>query len=332
VKPTRRVYRRTQVGYLGCLFSWMHPIRHTRRRAQRALTPRPIRRILRTKNQVLHPVSSSERAVFRAVDRAVTPKHTRKRQTRSTAPAPAFEQQTREPARPALVEPRRRTVSGDQFALPPEAVLAPGRVPTTNYQVHQLLTERPPYWQFLLFAGLLLRGKEDLEPRWLDYERRTVQPTGRLVPAPEALAIASATVERIDTCQKTAVRNFNDAQAGGLFGASGAPPEPASIEYLANRTIAAYKELLDIAAKARQVTVPQELRNLLEMTAYMVDRPLRQIRNWIERTVREMDHIPELVARAGGQNIVLDLSLTLESNDRLIAQFGSEVDRLKSRR
>ncbi len=56
------------MGYLGCLFSWMHPIRHTGRKVRRALTPRPIRGILRAKNQVVHPVSSAERAVFRAVD------------------------------------------------------------------------------------------------------------------------------------------------------------------------------------------------------------------------------------------------------------------------
>lgn len=67
------------MGYLGCLFAWMHPIRYTGRRIRRAVTPRPIRRMLRAKNQVLHPISSAERSVFRAVDRAVTPKRTVKR-------------------------------------------------------------------------------------------------------------------------------------------------------------------------------------------------------------------------------------------------------------
>ena len=67
------------MGYLGCLFSWLHPIRHTGRRVRRALTPRPIRQALRAKNQIVHPVSSAERAAFRAVDRSITPKRKRKR-------------------------------------------------------------------------------------------------------------------------------------------------------------------------------------------------------------------------------------------------------------
>jgi len=202
-------------------------------------------------------------------------------------------------------------------------------VPTTEDQVCQLLTDRPPYWQFLLFAGLLIRGKGVLEPQWLAYERHTAQPTGQVLPAPEALAIATATIGRIDTCLKIAVRNVNDAQAEGLFGAD-ALPEPAKIEHLVDGTIAAYKELLDIAAGARQASFPHELRNLQEMTAYVVDRPVRQIRSWIDRSVREMDHIPELIERAGG-DIVVDLSLTLESDDQLIAQIGNEVDQLKPR-
>ena len=313
------------MGYLGCLFSWMHPIRHTRRRVQRALTPRPIRRILRTKNQMLHPVSSAERSVFRAVDRAITPKRKRTRKIQSSAPAPAFEQPNGEPARPSFVESRPAD-SGARVWVPSKVARPPRRVPTTEDQVRQLLTDRPPYWQFLLFAGLLIRGKGVLEPQWLAYERHTAQPTGQVLPTSEALAIATATIGRIDTCLKVAVRNVNDAQAEGLFGA-GAPPEPAQIEHLVDGTIAAYKELLDIAAGARQASFPHELRNLQEMTAYVVDRPVRQIRSWIDRSVREMDHIPELIERAGG-NIVVDLSLTLESDDQLIAQIGSEVDRL----
>jgi tetratricopeptide (TPR) repeat protein len=100
------------MGYLGCLFAWMHPIRHTGRRVRRALTPRPIRRLLRTKNQVLHPVSSAERAVFRAVDRAVTPKRKRKRRQPRMSPAPDSGLRQIEPARSnATLEPAHRSRS-----------------------------------------------------------------------------------------------------------------------------------------------------------------------------------------------------------------------------
>lgn len=67
------------MGYLGCLFAWLHPVRHVSRRVQRAVTPRPIRRVLRVKNQIIHPVESAERSVFRAVDRSITPRGPRRK-------------------------------------------------------------------------------------------------------------------------------------------------------------------------------------------------------------------------------------------------------------
>lgn len=76
-----------KVGYLGCLFAWMHPVRHLARGVRRAVTPRPIRRMLRTKNQIVHPLRSVEGAVFRSVDRAVTPPRRRKRKPPATSGA-----------------------------------------------------------------------------------------------------------------------------------------------------------------------------------------------------------------------------------------------------
>lgn len=67
------------MGYLGWLFAWMHPIRHLSRRAKRSITPRPIRRALRAKDQILHPIESAERSVFRAADRAITPRKSRRK-------------------------------------------------------------------------------------------------------------------------------------------------------------------------------------------------------------------------------------------------------------
>lgn len=83
------------MGNLGCLFAWMHPVRHLSRRARRAVTPRPIRRALRAKNQVIHPIESVERSAFRAIDRAVTPRKPRpKSQPSPPVPVPPAENAT----------------------------------------------------------------------------------------------------------------------------------------------------------------------------------------------------------------------------------------------
>jgi len=101
----------TAVGYLGCLLSWLHPVRHVGRRVKRAVTPRPIRRALRTKNQIFHPIESMERSVFRAVDRAVTPRKSRQR--RSSVP----------PMPPRVSEVRTQSLQDDP--TPPKSEAKP---------------------------------------------------------------------------------------------------------------------------------------------------------------------------------------------------------------
>jgi len=67
------------MGTLGCLFAWLHPVGHLKRSAQRAVTPRPVRRALGVKNRVVHPIESAEREVFRTVDRAITSRRKKRR-------------------------------------------------------------------------------------------------------------------------------------------------------------------------------------------------------------------------------------------------------------
>src|SRR5690349_3418374 len=49
-------------------------------------------------------------------------------------------------------------------------------VPRTPEQRDALLTTRPAGWELLLFAALLLQGKQDLELRWRDHQLQL--PTG----------------------------------------------------------------------------------------------------------------------------------------------------------
>src|SRR2546423_13337338 len=55
------------------------------------------------------------------------------------------------------------------------------RVPRTAEEVKHLIAYRPPWWEYLLFGGLLAQGKEALEPKWRDYEIGYVHPTGQSI-------------------------------------------------------------------------------------------------------------------------------------------------------
>ena len=67
------------MGMLTSLLRIVHPVRTVKRKVKRAVIPRPIRRVQRAKNQVLHPVSSANGKAIGAIDRAITLKRKRQR-------------------------------------------------------------------------------------------------------------------------------------------------------------------------------------------------------------------------------------------------------------
>ena len=49
-------------------------------------------------------------------------------------------------------------------------------VPCNPAEEQRLLQERPPAWEFLLFAGALIRGRNDLEPKCTSTKQADVAP------------------------------------------------------------------------------------------------------------------------------------------------------------
>jgi hypothetical protein len=74
------------MGLLTKTLRIAHPVRSAKRSVKRAIIPRPVRRALRVKYTVMHPIGSLEYKAIGAVDRAITPKRrSRKRKTTSSA-------------------------------------------------------------------------------------------------------------------------------------------------------------------------------------------------------------------------------------------------------
>jgi hypothetical protein len=100
-------------------------------------------------------------------------------------------------------------------------------------QLSELVSTRPPLWEFLLFAGVLWREMQEVEPKWQDYTRGVLQ-TGPLLTDTEALALASRTLRGGQACISDLLDNFEPA-AREAFGASGSPGDPNQIENLGVR-------------------------------------------------------------------------------------------------
>lgn len=210
---------------------------------------------------------------------------------------------------------------------------APGRVPRTPEEKKALLSVRPPGWEYLLFASCLYLGKQELEFKWRDHELPPYSQNLRLDSVGEATDYLSSEFSRVRGLIEAMMRVFPREVQDQAFGAPGEPGDAVRIEHFANRIIRTYGELLDWAASLRAVAPPDVLVPPFEMAAHMADRPLLEVREFVDNVVREVDRVPSFVANhgEGEEPLTIELELKLTIDDEVSAEFHRRLKRAKRR-
>jgi hypothetical protein len=208
---------------------------------------------------------------------------------------------------------------------------APVRVPRTPEQQRQLLAERPPHWEYLLFAGVLAQGKEALEPKWRDHQLRYARVTGQSLDDSQVGPFIVAAMNEPVAFAANLSRVF-DRQAKELaFGPPGVPGDPARIEHLGHRFVAIYEDFLDWSARLRGTVTSSKYRRLLDLAASTADMPAKQIRDFTDHHVATLDRLPELLAEPSDEPIDLTFVIELDADRRIIAEYNREFKRLRRR-
>jgi len=76
----------------------------------------------------------------------------------------------------------------------------------------------------------------------------------------------------------------------------------------------------------RGAVVPEEYRRAFQLAAAFVDGPIRQIREWVDLVVREMDPVPAALRR--GETVKFELALILDIDEGVEERFSDELARL----
>lgn len=214
----------------------------------------------------------------------------------------------------------------------PKIEPAPG-VPRTPAQQERLLATRPTGWEYLYFAGVLVQGKGSLEPKWRDHQLQYVHATGTALDNEQAITFARKAFNEIQGFTSNVDRIFSPQLKESAFGAIGQSGDPASIEYLGQRLLTIYENLLDWSARIRGASTSAELRPLFRLAASFVDEPITQFRDFIDHYVATCDLLPERLANADDDNPITGtfvLSLTID--DRKARELQREMKRLRRRR
>ncbi len=200
-------------------------------------------------------------------------------------------------------------------------------VPRTIDEQRQLLAQRPPAWEFLLYAGVLLRQRSEIEYKWRDNEIRYAGRHGQYI-NDDAGAVSYLSGEMSKAAAIVAGVNrvlASDAQETA-FGLPGVPGNPERIEHLATRLIDVYEELLDWAAGVRGTTVSEQFSNVFEFAARLAEQPARQIRGFVDEFVASAEALPGQIDR--GERVALNFVLTLSIDDKAQSDALNELDRL----
>jgi hypothetical protein len=115
-------------------------------------------------------------------------------------------------------------------------------------------------------------------------------------------------------------RVFEGQQAA--FGAPGEPGDPVLIEHFAKWVIGAYAELLDWGAELRAVQTPEEFERAFELASQVVDKPLGQVRTFIDETVAAIERVPEHLAKPEEEReaepLLIEATLVVSVDDDLM--------------
>jgi hypothetical protein len=217
--------------------------------------------------------------------------------------------------------------ASDQMDLAP----SPIRVPRTPEEQRQLVAQRPPFWEYLLFAGVMAQGKAALEPKWQDYQLGYVRLTRPALDDSEAMAFIQSAFNEIQAVTGNVERVLSPQAQERAFGPPGLEGDPWQIERMGQRIVEIYEGYLDWAARIRGAATSERFRRLFYLVALFVDKPIQQTREFMDHCVEEMERLTDRLAETDERPIHITVELILEVDDRIVSEFNRELRRLKRR-
>jgi hypothetical protein len=209
------------------------------------------------------------------------------------------------------------------------------RIPVTDDEQASLVEDQPDWWEYRLYAGLLMQGRLRLEYKWHDHDLGLPGGPRRVASEPvwEFVSREFATMGR---SLATFHRVFDPDVLKAAFGSPGESGDPDRIKSVARGVIHVYESMLDWAAELRNTAVPSDYVDLFELTARMADGPVGQIRDFIKLVGDQIARIPLATEQAKSTGataespMIIELSLTLEVDPVNQENWYAELERLKA--
>lgn len=170
------------------------------------------------------------------------------------------------------------------------------QTPRTPEQIMQLVTEKTPGWEYLLFAGVMYVEKEKIESKWHDFEMQYGKRNGLHFSDIEAIDYLADKWSDLAPAISGATKALSEDVRTKAFGEEGVPGNEQRIVHMAKRVVDGYEQMLDWAADLRGIGVSDLLEPLYEAAAEASRQPISEFRDFIDNTVKQFDEIPGYLA------------------------------------
>jgi hypothetical protein len=213
----------------------------------------------------------------------------------------------------------------------PQAVVE--RAPRTLEEERAVIERKPPGWEYLLFAGALLRERRAREEKWHDRELRIGRGLTRGLDDDEARGVLRRAFGPMRVAVNRLDRVLEREAQERAFGKPGEPGDAARIKHLASRLIGGYEELLDLQAELRSCSPPEEWEEVFSLAAEFPDEPLAQIHVFVDQFVEHADKIPAYFALPADERVslVIELTLNVAPAEGLPKRFSRALKKLERR-
>jgi TIR domain len=202
-------------------------------------------------------------------------------------------------------------------------------IPSTAEEQARVVREAKDWWEYLLFAGVLVSARDELENKWDDHELRLPRGPRRefdLASANDFLRREIGWIEKHIVLE----RILSPSVYVEAFGAPGQSGDPAKIEGMARRLLSMYESWLDWAAGLRNTSVPPVYEEVLETTACLIDGPVMSVREFIDHVADDTARLPELAADGTADHpVTLTFELKLDVEDAVVERNRRAWEKLR---
>lgn len=190
-------------------------------------------------------------------------------------------------------------------------------------EAQQLVLEKDRFWEYRLFAQVLLDGIANLRFRRRDFDIGLSFRIGEIVPSPRIFAWMS---EQMAVVQKIPVR-FNrlfDGPVMESFGPEGEAGDAEAIVHVAERAVAVYEKAMEWAEDIRAAVISESVQNLVEALAKLVGRMLDEFELFANECHSALEGLWKDPPKAGETRhlkLTLELSVDPKAMDALDQQL-----------